>query len=97
MDTDFDGSIKMNGEEIKGKTHNWLANYRNRNIGFIFQFHFLLPEFSVLDNIMLPALKRNKYSKEQIEHETFELLRLLGVSDQYNKKHRYYQEDSNNG
>ncbi len=86
MDTDFDGSIRMNGEEIKGKNQSWLANYRNRHIGFIFQFHFLLPEFTVLENIMLPALKRSKYTKEQIEYEAFELLRLLDVADQYNKK-----------
>ena len=86
MDTDFEGSIKINNEEIKDKSHNWLANYRNQNIGFIFQFHFLLPDFSVLDNVMLPALKRSKYSKEEIEHNAFELLHLLDVADQYNKK-----------
>lgn len=86
MDTDFDGSIKINGEEIKNQNHSWLANYRNQHIGFIFQFHFLLPEFSVLDNVMLPALKLAKFSKEKIQHEAFELLRLLDVSDQCNKR-----------
>ncbi|MFT4071985.1 MAG: ABC transporter ATP-binding protein [Dysgonamonadaceae bacterium] len=86
MDTDFDGHIRINGEDIKGRDRRWLANYRNQNIGFIFQFHFLLPEFSVLDNVMLPALKLAKYSKEEIQNEAFELLRLLGIADQYNKK-----------
>lgn len=86
MDSDFDGSIKIHGEEIKNKSHNWLADYRNQNIGFIFQFHFLLPEFTVLDNVMLPALKRGKFSKEEVQHDAFELLRLLDVLDQSNKK-----------
>lgn len=87
MDIDFKGSIKINGEEIKDKSPDWLANYRNKNIGFIFQFHYLLPEFSVLDNVMLPALKRGSYAiKEEIEHDAFTLLQLLDVADQSHKK-----------
>jgi lipoprotein-releasing system ATP-binding protein len=86
MDTDFEGSIKIGGEEIKGKNGIWLSNFRNQNIGFVFQFHYLLPEFSVLKNVMLPAIKLGKYSKEEIENKSIELLRLLGVNMQSQKR-----------
>jgi lipoprotein-releasing system ATP-binding protein len=86
MDTDFKGSIKIAGKEMKGMSNRWLASFRNQHIGFIFQFHYLLPEFSVIRNVMLPALKLAKYSKEEIEHNALELLKLLGIQDQANKR-----------
>ncbi len=86
MDTDFDGSIKINNQEMKGRTNRWLADFRNQHIGFVFQFHFLLPEFTSLQNVMLPALKLNKLSKKEIEHKAIELLDLLGVKDQALKR-----------
>ncbi|MFN6945598.1 MAG: ABC transporter ATP-binding protein [Cytophagaceae bacterium] len=86
MDTQFEGSIKINGEELKGKSNGWLANFRNHNIGFVFQFHYLLPEFTALKNIMLPALKQAKFSTEEIEHKAYDLLNLLGVADQAKKR-----------
>lgn len=86
MDTDFEGSIKIKGEEIKGKNNKWLANFRNNNIGFIFQFHFLLPDFTVLNNVMLPALKFGLLSKEEIEYNAISLLKLLNVQNQANKR-----------
>ncbi len=86
MDTDFDGSIKINNQEMKGRTNRWLADFRNQHIGFVFQFHFLLPEFTSLKNVMLPALKLNKLSKKEIEHKAIELLDLLGVKDQALKR-----------
>lgn len=86
MDTSFEGSIKIEGEEINGKNNKWLAEFRNRYLGFIFQFHFLLPEFTVLNNVMLPALKLGLLHKDEIEQDAIELLNFLGVSDQYNKK-----------
>lgn len=86
MDTDYEGSIKINGDEMHGKSNKWLADFRNHNIGFIFQFHYLLPEFSALNNIMLPALKRARYSRKEIEAKAYELLKLLGVEDQALKR-----------
>ncbi|MFC4873473.1 ABC transporter ATP-binding protein [Negadavirga shengliensis] len=86
MDTDFQGSIKIDGKEMKGKSNRWLAGFRNEHIGFVFQFHYLLPEFSSLMNIMLPALKAAKYSREETEHRAYELLKLLGVADQAQKR-----------
>lgn len=86
MDTDFEGSIKIAGKEMKGMSNRWLASFRNQHIGFVFQFHYLLPEFSVIRNVMLPALKLAKYSKEEIEHNASELLKLLGIQNQANKR-----------
>jgi len=86
MDTNFEGSIRINQEEMKGKSNPWLADFRNHHIGFVFQFHYLLPEFTVLRNVMLPALKLAKYSREETEHHAMDLLRLLGVADQAHKR-----------
>ncbi|MDU1892151.1 MAG: ABC transporter ATP-binding protein [Dysgonomonas sp.] len=86
MDSDFEGSIKINGNKIKGKGNKWLSGFRNSNIGFIFQFHYLLPDFTVLQNVMLPALKQGKYSKEEIESKAIDLLGLLDVREQAQKR-----------
>ncbi|NRB64274.1 MAG: ABC transporter ATP-binding protein [Saprospiraceae bacterium] len=86
MDTDYGGSIAINGTRVTGMPQNKLARFRNEQIGFVFQFHFLLPEFSVLDNVMLPALKRKKKSRPEIEHEAMALLDLLGIKGHERKK-----------
>ncbi|MCB9080444.1 MAG: ABC transporter ATP-binding protein [Lewinellaceae bacterium] len=86
MDTDYGGSIAINGTQVTGLKQNQLAKFRNEHIGFVFQFHFLLPEFSVLDNVMLPALKLKKKGKEEIEHEALELLSMLGLNGQEHKR-----------
>lgn len=85
MDTDYEGNIAINGTEVTGLSQNELARFRNEHIGFVFQFHFLLPEFTVLDNVMLPALKLGKKSKAEIEHKALELLDLLGIREQESK------------
>lgn len=82
MDRDYEGKIWINGELVTGKTVDELARIRNTSIGFVFQFHYLLPEFSCLKNVMLPALKMGKYSPEAIETSAYEKLSLLGLSDQ---------------
>lgn len=86
MDTDYEGTISINGTEVTGLKQAQLAAFRNEHIGFVFQFHFLLPEFSVLDNVILPALKYKRKSREEIEHEAMELIRLLGIQGQERKK-----------
>lgn len=82
MDTDYEGSLHINGNVLTGKTQNQLAAFRNEHIGFVFQFHYLLPEFSALQNVMLPALKLGKLSIEEIEHKAYESLRLLDLEGQ---------------
>lgn len=69
MDTDYEGQIIINDTLVTGLKQNQLSTFRNEHIGFVFQFHYLLPEFTILDNVMLPALKLNKYSKEEIEQK----------------------------
>ncbi len=82
MDTDYEGAIDIKGETLTGKTQNELAAFRNEHIGFVFQFHYLLPDFSALDNVMLPALRLGKKSKEEIKENAFQNLSLLGLEDQ---------------
>nr|WP_295876893.1 ABC transporter ATP-binding protein [uncultured Chitinophaga sp.] len=86
MDTAFEGSIRINGEEMHGKRNRWLADFRNHHIGFVFQFHYLLPEFSVLRNVMLPALKLARYAPAEIEQKAMDILKLLGVDAQATKR-----------
>lgn len=86
LDTDYEGHIFLAGEDLSVKSKNELAEIRNEKIGFVFQFHYLLPEFTVLDNVMLPALKLGKYSDEEIRKRALEKLGMLGLADQADKK-----------
>ena len=85
MDTDYEGELEVNGIKLTGQSLNRLAAFRNKHIGFVFQFHYLLPEFNVLDNVMLPAMKLKKLSREEIESKAYENLKLLGLEDQAHK------------
>jgi lipoprotein-releasing system ATP-binding protein len=85
MDMDFEGKLEINSEELTGKSHDYLARFRSEHIGFVFQFHFLLPEFTALENVMIPALKLGKYSEEVIKQKAMEKLDLLGIADQAKK------------
>ncbi len=86
MDTDYLGSLKMLDIELTNKSQNELSQFRNEHIGFVFQFHFLLPEFTVLQNVMIPALKLGNYSKEEVEQRALAKLDLLGLKDQSHKR-----------
>jgi lipoprotein-releasing system ATP-binding protein len=79
MDTDYEGDIAIDGVSMKGKSEKILAQVRNEKIGFVFQFHYLLNEFSVLKNVMLPGLKLGLYSEKEIEHRAYEKLKILGI------------------
>lgn len=85
MDTDYSGELYMNGELLTNSKQDRLSKLRNEHIGFVFQFHYLLPEFSCIKNVMLPALKLKKYSIEEIENRAYEKLKLLDVHDLANK------------
>lgn len=79
LDTDYDGQLWLEGKLTSGKSDKELALIRNQKIGFVFQFHYLLNEFTVLKNVMLPALKLGQKSKEEIEHDALQNLKLLGM------------------
>lgn len=79
MDTDYEGELYLNGELITGQPADNLAYIRNKHIGFVFQFHYLLAEFTVLENVMLPARKLAEKSAEEIEQNAMEKLRILDI------------------
>ncbi|MES2621713.1 MAG: ABC transporter ATP-binding protein [Bacteroidota bacterium] len=82
LDTDYQGEIIINQKKVTGLSQNDLARFRNEHIGFVFQFHFLLPEFSALQNVMLPAQKLARYSKSECEDRAYEKLKWLDM-DKY--------------
>lgn len=82
MDTDYEGDIWIDNSKVSGLPQNLLAGIRNEKIGFVFQFHYLLPEFSCLKNVMIPALKLGQYSREEIEEKAYKKLEILGLKEQ---------------
>ena len=81
MDTDYEGELLFENHLITGKNQDELSKFRNEHLGFVFQFHFLLPEFTVLENVMLPALKLKRFSHKEIEHRAIEKLQLVGMDN----------------
>ncbi|MFD1316707.1 ABC transporter ATP-binding protein [Namhaeicola litoreus] len=86
MDTDYSGELLIQNDLVTGRNSNELARIRNKHIGFVFQFHYLLPEFSVLENVMIPAKKLGEYSSEQIRENALKKLRNLGIEKLADKK-----------
>lgn len=85
LDRPNSGSIRFNGEELTKMSEKRLAKFRNKHIGFVFQFHQLLPEFTALENIIIPALIAGNDRKEA-EKEAMELLRILGIEERAHHK-----------
>jgi lipoprotein-releasing system ATP-binding protein len=79
MDTDYEGDLLIDEVSMKNKKEAQLAKVRNEKIGFVFQFHYLLNEFSVIKNVMLPGLKLNKYPEKEVEQRAMEKLKMLGI------------------
>lgn len=86
MDTDYEGELMIDGERMSDLSPTALAKIRNEKIGFVFQFHYLLPEFTVLKNVMLPALKLGRESESVIEKKAYEKLDMLGIAGQAKNK-----------
>ena len=86
MDTDYSGELFLGGDKVTDRDHDELARIRNAEIGFVFQFHYLLPEFSVLDNVMLPARKLGKKPLSAIREAALAKLDLLGIASEAHKK-----------
>lgn len=81
MDTDYSGELYLNNELVTGKSHQELSRIRNQHIGFVFQFHYLLSEFSVLENVMLPAKKLAVKSPLEIKRDAMEKLEMLNIGN----------------
>lgn len=79
MDTDYSGELYLNNELITGRPHQELSRVRNKSIGFVFQFHYLLSEFSVLENVMLPAKKLAEKTHAEIEDDAMTKLKMLHI------------------
>lgn len=86
MDTDYEGELWLDNNPLHGLNNADLAAVRSEKIGFVFQFHYLIDEFNVLKNVMLPALKLGKFSEGEIEHRAIKHLNTLGIADQALKK-----------
>ncbi len=82
MDTDYEGELLIHDEVVTGKPDKELALIRNEKIGFVFQFHYLLSEYNVLKNVMLPGMKLAKLSEKEIEHNAMEHLKTLDMQEQ---------------
>lgn len=82
MDTEYKGNLFIDNELMTGLSTDKLAAIRNEKIGFVFQFHYLLSEFTCLKNVMIPAIKLGKYSEKEIEEKAYEKLKILGLEDQ---------------
>ena len=85
LDKPTSGSICFNGKELSKMSERELAAFRNKHIGFVFQFHQLLPEFTALENVMIPALIAGRGRKE-VEKEALELLAIMGLENRASHK-----------
>src|SRR6186713_1238773 len=85
LDTPDMGTILMNQKEVFSQSSQSLAAFRNQSIGFVFQFHNLLPEFSALENVMIPGLI-GKQDEKKVRARAFDLLSMLGLKDRIDHK-----------
>jgi lipoprotein-releasing system ATP-binding protein len=79
------GQVILEGMDISSLSNSAIAKYRNQKMGFVFQFHHLLPEFTALENVSIPGWIA-KMPKKQIDQKAKELLDLMGLADKINKK-----------
>jgi lipoprotein-releasing system ATP-binding protein len=85
LDTADKGSVLLAGERVESLSGKKLAAFRNKNIGFVFQFHHLLPEFTAVENVCIPGWIAGK-KKSEIKEKAIQLLTTLGLSDRIENK-----------
>jgi len=87
LDLPNSGTVKFDGEEISNYDSNQLAQFRNQKIGFVFQSHHLLPQLSLLENVLLPYLpEKDKAVKKEAEKRALDLLDFVGLSNQIHQR-----------
>ncbi|NTW51864.1 MAG: ABC transporter ATP-binding protein [Chlorobiaceae bacterium] len=80
------GKVWLDGEDITNIDEAEMTVIRNQKIGFIYQFHFLLPEFNAIENVSLPMLIRRKFGKKEIRERAIKLLDMVGLENKYTNK-----------
>lgn len=86
LDIPSSGNVSIDGEEINRLKEAALAEIRNQKIGFVFQMHYLLPQLSLLENILLPSIPRNqKKHQKELKDRAFSLLKTVGLEDHVHK------------
>jgi len=85
LDSPDEGKVMLDDKNIFSQTPKALAEFRNRYIGFVFQFHNLLPEFSALENVMIPGLI-GRQDEKKVKNRAIELLNMLGLKDRMDHK-----------
>jgi len=86
LDKPTAGEVRLDGKIFSTMTPEELANLRNREIGFVFQFHHLLPEFTALENVLMPALMNSRDDREAAEKRAAELLTKVGLEHRLNHR-----------
>lgn len=86
LDKPNSGSILFNDQDISKMTPDQQSYFRNKNIGFVFQMHYLLPQCSVCENVLMPTLSyKDKAQKKEAENRAIELIERVGLTDQMHK------------
>ena len=85
LDSADKGEVTVDGVDVRSLSRRRLAEFRNRHIGFVFQFHQLLPEFTALENVMIPALIAG-FSHKEAKEKAMELLEFMGLTDRAKHK-----------
>ncbi|MFH1009955.1 MAG: ABC transporter ATP-binding protein [bacterium] len=86
LDKPTAGEVRLDGKTFSAMTPEELANLRNREIGFVFQFHHLLPEFTALENVLMPALMNSRDDRDAAEKRAAELLTKVGLEHRLNHR-----------
>lgn len=86
LDAPSAGNVWLNGREVSALGGRALSDFRNRHIGFVFQFHHLLPEFTAIENVCIPAFIAGKQGKPAIRERAAQLLKTLNLSDRLDHK-----------
>ncbi|ACD91050.1 MAG: ABC transporter ATP-binding protein [Chlorobium limicola] len=80
------GKVWLDGEEITEKDETAMTRIRNEKIGFIYQFHFLLPEFNAVENVSMPMMINGRFSRKEIRERAMKLLDTVGLDNKYTNK-----------